>query len=69
MYLPVPELSEKYTLGSEPESKVDSPEAGTSKEDQDFSVYSTAEQHLITQAELNDLVRDLDLPNTKDQLL
>jgi hypothetical protein len=46
------------------------PETGTSTiEDQDFSAYSTIQTHLITQAELKDLVRDLDLPETKAQLL
>jgi hypothetical protein len=36
---------------------------------QDFSAYSIIQPHLITQAVLNDLVRDLDLPKTKAQLL
>ena len=68
--MPVPEPPEKYTLDSEPEFKETSPGAGTStKEDQDFSLYSTTEPHLVTQAELNDLVRDLDFPKTKAQLL
>jgi hypothetical protein len=32
----------------------------STREDQDFSACSTTEPHLITQAELNDLVRDLE---------
>jgi hypothetical protein len=69
---PVPELEplEKYTLDSELQSEGASPEAGTStRNDQGFSAYSTIKQHLITQNEFNDLVRDMDLPKTKAQLL
>jgi dolichyl-phosphate-mannose--protein O-mannosyl transferase len=39
------------------------------REDQDFSVYSTVEPHLITQAELNNLFWGLDLPKTKAEVL
>ena len=68
--MPVPEQPEKYTLESEPESEEISPEAETStREDRDFSAYSTLQPHLIPQAELNGLVRDLVLPKTKAQLL
>jgi len=68
--MPVPEQPEKYILESEPESEETSPEAETStREYQDFSAYSTLQPHLILQAELNDLVRDLVLPKTKAQLL
>lgn len=59
------EPPEKCTLDSAPEFKGTTPEAGTSvKEDQDFLPSSTTEPHLISQAELNDLVRDLDFPKT-----
>jgi hypothetical protein len=68
--LPGSEPPEKYTLDSEPESEDASPEGEAStREDQDFSVCSTIQPHLITQAELNDLVRDLDLTKTKDKYL
>jgi len=61
----MPEPSVECTLDSETESKEASPEAGTStKEDQDFLSYGTTEPHLVTEAELNDPVRDLDLPKT-----
>jgi hypothetical protein len=64
------EPPEEYTMDSEPELQEASPEAGTSiTEDQDFSAYSTIELHFITQAELNDLVWDLNCPKTKAQLL
>ena len=38
------------------------------REDQDFSFCSTVEPHLITQAELNNLIWGLDLPKTKADL-
>jgi hypothetical protein len=64
----VPESQEKHTLDSESEEA--SSEASTRMtEDQDFSAYNTTQQHLITQAELNELVRDFELPKTKAQLL
>jgi hypothetical protein len=37
--------------------------------DPDFLIHDTSEPHLITLAELNDLVRDLDVSKTKAQLL
>ena len=46
-----------------------SPEAGTSRTGVlDFSAYSSTEPHLITLAEMNDLVLDLDLAKTKAEL-
>jgi hypothetical protein len=65
----MPEPPEKYTVDSEAECKA-SPLAGTNTgEDQDFSAYSTIQPHLITQAELNDLAPDFDLPKTKARLV
>jgi hypothetical protein len=65
----MPKPPEKYTVDSEAAWKA-SPDAGTNTgEDQDFSAYSAIELHLITQAELNDLPPDLDLPKTKDRLV
>jgi hypothetical protein len=62
--VPVPEPPEQHTLDSESEEA--SPEAETStREDQIFSAYSTIEPHLITQAEFNDLLRDLDIQKIK----
>ena len=66
----MPEQREKKTLDSEPELKEAPTEAGTStREDQVFSSYSTVHLHLITEAEVNDLVWDLDLPKMKPQQL
>jgi hypothetical protein len=68
--MPVLEPPEEYSLYSEPESEEASPEPGIStREDQDFSTYCTIEPHLITQAELKGVVRNLDIPKTKAQLL
>jgi hypothetical protein len=68
--VPVSEPPEEYTLDSEPESEEISPQAGTiTRADQGFSEQSTIQPNLITQAELNDPLRDLDLPKTKAQLL
>ena len=62
----MPEPPKKKTLDSEPEWEEAPTEAGTStREDQDFSSSSTIEPHLITEAKVNDLVRDLDIPRTK----
>ena len=64
----MPEPPEKYPLDSE--SKEVLLEAGTSaREDQDFSAYPTLERHLITPVDLNNLLEDLDLPETKAHLL
>jgi hypothetical protein len=64
------ESPEKYTLDSEPELEDVSPEHGTStREDPDFSEHRSTEPHSVTQAELNDLVQDLNLPKTKAWLL
>lgn len=66
----MPEPLEKFTLDSEPESEEGTPEVGTrATEHQDYAAYITSEQHLIARAELNDLVRNLELPKTKAQLL
>lgn len=73
--MPVPVPPETIITSSdetESESKDPSPEASTSHNIPDelsSSDSASAKPHLITQADLNDLVRDLDLPKTKAQLL
>jgi hypothetical protein len=69
--MPVPKPQGSYTLESDSESEEVSPEdtAPSTNADPAFSTCDTLEQRLITQAELNDLVRDLDVPKTKAQLL
>jgi hypothetical protein len=59
--MPVPEPPYNYNLDSETESEEASPDAGPStREDQDF-----AQSHLITQAVMNDLVRDWTSPQPR----
>jgi hypothetical protein len=68
--MPVPKPLESYSVDSDSESDEVSPEVtGPSMNaDPDFSTCDTSESHLITQAELNNLVQDLDLSKTKTQL-
>lgn len=65
--LPIPQPPDSYTLDSESHSGSTSPEAGPSYIPSAHDLPDTP--HLITQSELNDLVRDLDLPKTKAELL
>lgn len=65
--LPIPQPPESYTLDSESDSGSISPEAGPSYIPSSHDLPDTP--HLITQGELNDLVRELDLPKTKAELL
>ena len=71
--LPIPVPPESYTLDSDDDHDDDQdsvdPDPSTSA-DPDFELlYSSPEPHLISQSELNDLVRDLELPNSKAELL
>ena len=64
--LPIPVPPESYTLDSDDDHDDDQdsvdPDPSTSA-DPDFELlYSSPEPHLISQSELNDLVRDLELP-------
>lgn len=64
--MPVPKPPDTYTLDSETTSEEASPDANASmQEDDDFSLSSSSGLQLISKAELNDLLRDLDLPKTK----
>ena len=67
--LPVPDAPESFSLESdEEEDETSGPEPSMSH-DPDFVPSCSPEQHLITQGELNDLVRDLELPKSKAELL
>ena len=68
--LPVPKPPEKWSL--EEPADDDIPEHETEMEtgpDPDFEPCISGEPHLITQPELNDLVRDLGLSKSKAELL
>jgi hypothetical protein len=69
--MPVPKPPESYTLDSDSESEETSPKdtGPSTTAHTDISTLDTSEPHLVTQAELSDLIRDLDVSKTKAQLL
>jgi len=68
--LPVPEPPKDYTLNSEMEEE-DKEKTGPHEEptDPDFQGPASESPHKLTQNELNDLVRDFELPKVKAKLL
>jgi hypothetical protein len=70
----VPENPKEFTIdsddGDESESTSGSPETPTSSEPHVSHIRSSAPQpHILTQEEMNDLVRDLELSKSKAELL
>jgi len=69
--LPVPEPPKEYNLNSEMEEQ-ETEKTGSHEEeptDPDFQGPATESPHKLTKNELNDLVRDLELPKVKAELL
>ena len=69
--LPVPEPSKEYNLNSEM-GEEDKEKTGPHKEestDPDFQGPASESPHKLTQNELNDPVRDLELPKVKAELI
>lgn len=66
--LPVPNASEVWTLEDE-EAMLDEPVQMEAAGDPDFVPSTSSEPHLISQSELNDLVRDLGLSKSQAELL
>jgi len=69
--LPVPKPKKEYTLNSEMEEE-DKEKTGPHEEeptDPDFQGPASGSPHKLTQNELNEIVRDLELPNVKAELL
>jgi len=70
--LPVPVSPQRYILDSDDESTKNqkkAPQPSTST-DADFTAdLQCKESHRITQEELNDLIRDINLPKSKAELL
>ena len=69
--LPVPEATQEFTLDSDDEQSVSSTNSdGLSMSQESYFVPSIChESHLITQSELHDHVRDLELSKMKAELL
>ena len=62
--LPIPELPAEYSLDSSDDEEgepTSSPPGSSACSDPDFHCGASSAPHIITQEELNDLVRDLDL--------
>src|ERR1043165_5406791 len=71
--LPIPDLPADYSLESEEEelyhARAESPEPSTSQDPDFIPDIPSADIHRITQNELSDLIRDLDLSKNKAEIL
>lgn len=67
--LPVPDAPKSLSLESDEEEDESSSPGPSMSHDPDFDPYTSSQPHLLTQNDLNDLVRDLGLPKSKAELL
>ncbi|GBN02555.1 hypothetical protein AVEN_149091-1, partial [Araneus ventricosus] len=71
--LPIPVATKTYTQQPATDLEDFEPQPGPSTSTYDYEEYPAdlvyRQPHLFTQPELNDLVRDLELPKSKSQLL
>ncbi len=67
--LPVPDAPESFSHESDEEENEDCSPGPSMSNDPDFDQESSSEPHLITKGELHNLVRDLELPKNKAELL
>jgi hypothetical protein len=70
--LPIPELPQQFSLDCDKEEEntpEETPQRSTSRDPEFFLNVTSAEPHKITQKELSDLIRDLELSKNKPELL
>ncbi len=67
--LPVANVPESFSLETDEEENENCSPGPSMLNDPDFDQESSSEPHLITQSELHDLVRDLELTKNKAELL
>jgi len=70
--LPFPELPDNFAMYSDDEGSVSSnskEQHPSASRDREYLPSTDSSSHKITESELNDLIRDLELPKNKAELL